>query len=180
MGMTDREYLEAFDLKDLEVVRTETGKCSWALIKTPDGHTHYAREGNYIGKNFGRIIGIYKDKIRIKELIEDGKGDWEDKFVFLRVKARDPVKERRLEYLEAFDLKELRVIGVETEKCSWVSIKAPNGYVYGAREGNFIGRNNGKIINISKEGIRVSESEELGQGRSEEKIIFIKNSAGCE
>jgi Tfp pilus assembly protein PilP len=174
MGMTDREYLETFDLKELEVVRTETGKCSWALIKTPDGYTHYAKEGNYIGKNYGRIIGIHKDKIRIKELIEDGKGDWEDRFAFLKVKPSAPVKERRFEYLETFDLKELKVVWVETRKCSWVSIKAPNGYMYGARVGNYLGQNKGRLINIFNDGIRVKELEKLDQGRSEERIIFIK------
>jgi Tfp pilus assembly protein PilP len=174
MGMSDREYLETFDLKGLEVVQTETGKCPWVLIKTPDGYTHYAREGNYIGENFGRITNIYKDKIRIKELIKDGKGGWEDRFVFLRVKPSVTVKERSLEYLETFDLKELKVIGVETGKCSWASIKAPNGHVYGARVGNYVGRGNGKIINIINDGIRVRELQKPSKGRSEENIIFIK------
>lgn len=97
-------------------------------------------------------------------------------FLFLLTIAfcSNSVMGRSLEYLETFDLKDLEIIGVETGKCSWTAIKAPNKYVYYARVGNFIGKNDGRIINILEDGIRIEEVIETRQGEFEEKITFIK------
>jgi type IV pilus assembly protein PilP len=72
-----REALEAFPLDSLDMVGTlglpgdVTG-----LIKDPDGVIHQVRPDNYLGQNFGRITGIYEDRIELVELIPNGVGGW--------------------------------------------------------------------------------------------------------
>lgn len=72
-----REALEAFPLDSLDMVGTlglttdVTG-----LVKDPDGVIHQVRPDNYLGQNFGRITGIYEDKIELVELIPNGVGGW--------------------------------------------------------------------------------------------------------
>jgi type IV pilus assembly protein PilP len=46
------------------------------LIKDPDGVIHQVRPDNYMGQNFGRITGIYEDRIELVELIPNGVGGW--------------------------------------------------------------------------------------------------------
>ena len=41
----------------------------------PDGVIHRVRVDNYMGQNFGRIIGIYEDRIELVELIQNASGD---------------------------------------------------------------------------------------------------------
>jgi type IV pilus assembly protein PilP len=72
-----REALEGFPLDSLDMVGTlgltadVTG-----LVKDPDGVIHQVRPDNYLGQNFGRIIGIYEDRIELVELIPNGVGGW--------------------------------------------------------------------------------------------------------
>jgi type IV pilus assembly protein PilP len=72
-----REALEAFPLDSLDMVGTlglpgdVTG-----LVKDPDGVIHQVRPDNYLGQNFGRITGIYEDRIELVELIPNGVGGW--------------------------------------------------------------------------------------------------------
>jgi type IV pilus assembly protein PilP len=72
-----REALEAFPLDGLDMVGTlgltadVTG-----LVKDPDGVIHQVRPDNYLGQNFGRITGIYEDRIELVELIPNGVGGW--------------------------------------------------------------------------------------------------------
>jgi type IV pilus assembly protein PilP len=72
-----REELEGFPLDSLDMVGTlglttdVTG-----LVKDPDGVIHQVRPDNYIGQSFGRITGIYEDRIELVELIPNGVGGW--------------------------------------------------------------------------------------------------------
>ncbi|MCE3001288.1 MAG: pilus assembly protein PilP [Xanthomonadaceae bacterium] len=72
-----KEALEAFPLDSLDMVGTlglttdVTG-----LVKDPDGVIHQIRPDNYLGQNFGRVTGIYEDRIELVELIPNGVGGW--------------------------------------------------------------------------------------------------------
>jgi len=72
-----REALEGFPLDALDMVGTLglTGDVT-GLIKDPDGVIHQVRPDNYMGQNFGRITGIYEDRIELVELIPNGVGGW--------------------------------------------------------------------------------------------------------
>jgi type IV pilus assembly protein PilP len=73
-----REVLENFDLKDLSMVGTLQGASGnlFALIKDNTGGIHRVRAGNYMGQNYGRIIGVSETRIELIEIVPDGRGGW--------------------------------------------------------------------------------------------------------
>jgi len=72
-----KEYLERFELDTLQMVGTfEKGSNNWALIRDPDGVVHRVAVGNYIGKNYGRVLNIQPDEVLLSEFISNGAGGW--------------------------------------------------------------------------------------------------------
>jgi type IV pilus assembly protein PilP len=51
----------------------------WGLVRTDDGAVHRVRVGNYMGKNFGKIVRISVDKIELMEIVPDKPGRWREK-----------------------------------------------------------------------------------------------------
>lgn len=48
----------------------------WALIRQPDGQISRVRVGDYMGQNYGRIILIKNDLIKLEETVQKS-GTWE-------------------------------------------------------------------------------------------------------
>ena len=72
-----KEYLEKFELDTLEMVGTfEKANNQWALIRDPDGVVHRVAVGNYLGKNYGRVLSIQPDEVLLSEFISNGAGGW--------------------------------------------------------------------------------------------------------
>lgn len=75
-----REPLEAYPLESLRMVGTlEQKKQMYALVRAPDNTLFRVRAGNYLGQNFGRIVGISESGIKLQEIVQDGDGNWEQK-----------------------------------------------------------------------------------------------------
>lgn len=71
-----KEPLEAFPLESIEMVGTLTRhKETFGLVKAGP-NLYRVRKGNYMGQNFGVVIGIDEGQISLKELIQDGGGEW--------------------------------------------------------------------------------------------------------
>jgi type IV pilus assembly protein PilP len=72
-----KQPLEAFPLDALKFVGNleQDGKI-WALIKQPNGQITRVRVGDYMGQNYGRIILIKKDLIKLEETTKTT-GTWE-------------------------------------------------------------------------------------------------------
>ena len=74
-----KEPLEAYPLENLRMVGTlQQKKEIYAVVKTPDNRLFRVRPGNYLGQNFGRITGITESSIKLKEIIQDGGGEWKE------------------------------------------------------------------------------------------------------
>jgi type IV pilus assembly protein PilP len=72
-----KEALEAFPLDTLHFVGDlAKGDQAWVIITAPDGLVYRVSEGNYLGKNHGRITEITESRIAITEIIPDGIGGW--------------------------------------------------------------------------------------------------------
>ncbi len=70
-----KEELEFFPLDSLRMVGTlEQDGQTWALVKTKEGTIHRVTKGNHMGCNYGRIIEITEDKIKLVELVKIGFG----------------------------------------------------------------------------------------------------------
>ena len=75
-----REPLEAYPLESLRMVGTlEQKKQMFALVRAPDNTLFRVRNGNYLGQNFGRIVGISESAVKLKEIVQDSAGNWEEK-----------------------------------------------------------------------------------------------------
>ncbi len=75
-----REPLESYPLENLKMVGTlQQKKDIYALVKTPDNNLFRVKPGNHLGQNFGRIIAISESNIRLKEIVQDSSGGWEEK-----------------------------------------------------------------------------------------------------
>jgi type IV pilus assembly protein PilP len=75
-----REDLESYELDSLRMVGTiNQGGVLWGLVKAVDGTIHRVRVGNYIGRNFGKIIRIKDGEIELLEIIPDSPGGWRER-----------------------------------------------------------------------------------------------------
>ena len=86
-----REPLEAFPLESLRMVGTlEQKKQMFALVKAPDNTLFRVRSGNYVGQNFGRIVEISESQVKLKEIVQDSGGNWEEKEQVLLLQEEGP------------------------------------------------------------------------------------------
>lgn len=88
-----REALEAFPLENLTMVGTLQQKTQvYALVKAPDKALYRVTSGNYLGQNFGRIVAITETDIKLKEIVQDSGGNWEEKEQELQLQEQETKK----------------------------------------------------------------------------------------
>ena len=92
-----KEPLEAFPLESLQMVGTlQRGKSTYALVRTTEKDIYQVKLGNYMGQNYGVVVGISDNEIKLKELVQDGTGDWTERSSTLQLaEASDQRQERR-------------------------------------------------------------------------------------
>ena len=76
----NKEELEYFELDSLRMVGTleESGKL-WGIIKDQDGLIYKVSEGNYMGRNFGKVNTINESEIKLREIIQGPNGKWAER-----------------------------------------------------------------------------------------------------
>lgn len=88
----ERQSLEAFDRDSLVVAAIYFNKPmrqSYAAIRDPGGYIHLAYKGDYLGKDFGRIVEISRQKgVRALEAVQDADGEWVQREVWIPFKKR--------------------------------------------------------------------------------------------
>ena len=76
----NREELEQFELDSLRMVGTiDNVDDNWAIITDPDRTVHRVRVGNYMGRNIGKIVNIFEDRVELREIVQDSSGRWEER-----------------------------------------------------------------------------------------------------
>lgn len=73
-----REILEEFNFAELSMQGSYRDKYStlWALIKDGRGDVQPVKEGNYMGKNHGKIVTVSPTQINVIEIVPDGNDGW--------------------------------------------------------------------------------------------------------
>jgi type IV pilus assembly protein PilP len=69
------QFLEQYAIEGLRMrgtIHNDKGPL-FALIEDPTGGVLRVQVGNYIGKNYGRIVGITPTQINVVEIVPDGK-----------------------------------------------------------------------------------------------------------
>jgi len=88
-----KEALEAFPLENLKMVGTLQQKGQYfALVQAPDKGLFRVTSGNHLGQNFGRITGITETDIKLKEIVQDSSGNWEEKDQELQLQEQEAKK----------------------------------------------------------------------------------------
>ena len=76
----NREELEQFELDSLKMVGTmDDAEQLWGIIMDPDGIVHRVTVGNYAGRNIGKIVNIFEDRIELREIVRNSQGRWEER-----------------------------------------------------------------------------------------------------
>jgi type IV pilus assembly protein PilP len=84
-----KEPLEAFPLESIQMLGTITrARETFALVKAGP-NLYRIRKGNYMGQNFGVVTAIDEASVNLKELVQDGAGEWVERTSALQlVEAR--------------------------------------------------------------------------------------------
>lgn len=73
----EREPLEAFSINRLEMVgMLRQGNRIMALVRDETGQVHRITEGNYMGRNHGKVDRVTADRIELTEIVPAGDGGW--------------------------------------------------------------------------------------------------------
>ena len=76
----NKEELEQYELDSLRMVGTmDNGDNNWGIIQDPDGAVHRIRVGNYMGRNTGKVLNVFEDRIEIREIVRNSQGRWEER-----------------------------------------------------------------------------------------------------
>jgi type IV pilus assembly protein PilP len=76
----NKEELEQYELDSLRMVGTmDNGDTNWGIIQDPGGAVHRIRVGNYMGRNIGKVLNVYEDRIEIREIFRNSQGRWEER-----------------------------------------------------------------------------------------------------
>ncbi len=72
-----KEPLEQYPLDGLRMVGTikKDGQL-FALVRTPENTLYRVKKGDHMGQNYGLVIAISDTGIELKEIVQDGAGDW--------------------------------------------------------------------------------------------------------
>jgi type IV pilus assembly protein PilP len=80
-----KEPLEAFPLESIQMLGTITQDTqTFALVKAGP-NLYRVKKGNYMGQNFGVITAIDEGQIKLKELVQDGSGEWVERMSALQL-----------------------------------------------------------------------------------------------
>ena len=76
----NREELERYELDSLRMVGTlENQTDLWAIVADSGGTVHRVKVGNYVGRNYGKILSISEERIALREIIQDGQGQYSER-----------------------------------------------------------------------------------------------------
>ena len=71
-----KEFLEQFTFDSLSMVGTlARGGREWALVRDPDGGIHRVTEGNFLGRDHGRVVELTDTYLAVVEIVSDGTSD---------------------------------------------------------------------------------------------------------
>ena len=84
-----KEYLEGYNIEGLKMKGTmqRPGNVLVAIIQDTDGQTHMVRPGNYLGKNFGRVVAVEEGKVSVMEIVPDGHDGWVERPRMIRLEG---------------------------------------------------------------------------------------------
>lgn len=82
-----KEFLENFGIEGISMVGTlSKDGVLWVLLDDGQGGVHRVTQGNYIGRNNGKIIEVNESFISVKEIVPNGADSWVERPRTLKLK----------------------------------------------------------------------------------------------
>jgi type IV pilus assembly protein PilP len=82
-----KEPLESFPMESIQMVGTlSQNQDMYALVRA-GANLFRVKKGNYVGQNFGVIVGIDEGQINVKEVVQDSGGDWVERSTSLQMQG---------------------------------------------------------------------------------------------
>ena len=71
-----KEFLEQFTFDSLSMVGTlKKGEQDWTLVLDPEGGVHRVQQGDFLGRNHGKIVDTTDTYVAVTEIVSDGSAD---------------------------------------------------------------------------------------------------------
>lgn len=87
-----KEPLEAYPLDTMKMVGSLNKTGVPTALVSVDKLLYQVRTGNYLGQNYGKIIGISETNIRLREIVQDSTGDWVERMTTLDLQEGNEVR----------------------------------------------------------------------------------------
>lgn len=87
-----KEPLEAYPLDTVKMVGSLNKTGVPTALVSVDKLLYQIRAGNYLGQNYGKIIGISETNIRLREIVQDSTGDWVERMTTLDLQEGNEVR----------------------------------------------------------------------------------------
>lgn len=90
-----QQALEAYNLADLKIRQiylTNHIGSPYATVEDPGGYLHRVFKNDYVGRNYGRVIQINANGIRVREVVQDAQGEWKERPFWWSVDSAEGVK----------------------------------------------------------------------------------------
>lgn len=83
-----RQFLEGFNIETFEMVGTLANDGAVFGLVRGAGGVHRVKIGDYLGRNYGRIVSVDEAKIEVVEIVPDGEGGWLERPRSITLKER--------------------------------------------------------------------------------------------
>lgn len=83
-----KQFLEGFNIEVFAMVGTLQNDAGVFGLVSGAGGVHRVKQGDYLGRNHGRIVSIDEAKIDVIEIVPDGEGGWLERPRSITLKER--------------------------------------------------------------------------------------------
>ncbi len=83
-----KEPLESYPLDAMTMVGSLRREGAPVALVRIDNLLHQVRVGNYLGLNYGRVTKIDETEVSLREIVQDGGGDWIERTASLLLQER--------------------------------------------------------------------------------------------
>ncbi len=87
-----KEPLEAYPLDSVKMVGSLNKTGTPTALVSVDKLLYQVRMGNYLGQNYGKIIGVSETNVRLREIVQDSTGDWVERMTTLDLQEGNEVR----------------------------------------------------------------------------------------
>ena len=85
--------MEQFTFDSLSMVGTlEKAENDWTLIQDPEGGVHRVQQGEFLGRNHGKIVEMTDTYVAVVEIVSDGSDDgWVERPRTIKLQGLDGI-----------------------------------------------------------------------------------------